>query len=53
MLQVELICSDPRCDAEMTLWVEDIGEVEPVACECGYGLVTMRVEGVEPVFAGV
>jgi hypothetical protein len=51
MFQVELICSDPRCDADVTLWVDDLGEVEAVACECGHGLLTMRIEGFEPVFA--
>jgi hypothetical protein len=51
MFQVELICSDPRCDAGVTLWVDDLGEVEAVACECGHGLLTVRIEGFEPVFA--
>ena len=51
MFQVELVCSDPRCDAEVTLFVDEIGEVEAVACECGYGLVEVRVEGFEPVHA--
>jgi hypothetical protein len=49
MFQVELVCSDPRCDAEMTLFVDELGEVEAVACECGHGLVTLRIEGFEPV----
>jgi hypothetical protein len=53
MFQVELICSDPRCDAELTLWVDELGEVELVACECGHGLVTVRVEGFAPVLAAV
>jgi hypothetical protein len=48
MFQVELVCSDPRCDAEVTLFVD---EVEEVACECGHGLVEVRVEGFEPVHA--
>jgi len=49
MFQVELQCSDPRCDAEVTLFVDELGEVEAVACECGHGLVEVRVEGFEPV----
>ena len=51
MFQVEVICSDPRCDAEVTLWVDELGEVEAVACECGQGVVSVRIEGFEPVFA--
>ncbi|HVS99714.1 MAG TPA: hypothetical protein VHE08_04285 [Solirubrobacterales bacterium] len=53
MFQIELICSDPGCAAELTLWVDELGEVEAVACECGHGLVTLRIEGFEPVFAAV
>jgi hypothetical protein len=51
MFHVELICSDPRCEDEVTLWVDDLGEVEVVACECGHGLLTVRIEGFEPLFA--
>jgi hypothetical protein len=53
MFQVELVCSDPRCDAELTLWVDELGEVEAVACDCGHGLVTVRIEGFGPVLAAV
>ncbi len=53
MFQVELVCSDPRCDAELTLWVDELGEVEAVACDCGHGLVTVRIEGFVPVLAAV
>lgn len=52
MFQVELVCSDPRCDAEVTLLVDELGEVEAVACECGHGLVSVRIEGFEPVHGG-
>ncbi|MBS1891094.1 MAG: hypothetical protein JST59_07365 [Actinobacteria bacterium] len=51
MFQVELVCSDPRCDAEVTLFVDEPAEAEAVACECGHGLVEVRVEGFEPVYA--
>jgi hypothetical protein len=54
MFQVELVCSDPRCDAELTLWVDELAEVEDaIACECGHGLVTVRIEGFEPVLLAV
>jgi hypothetical protein len=49
--QVEVICSDPRCDAELILWVDDLAEVEAVACDCGHGFVTVRIEGFEPLLA--
>jgi hypothetical protein len=53
MFQVELICSDPRCEAELTCWVDELAEVEALACDCGHGLVTVRIEGFEPLFAVV
>jgi hypothetical protein len=53
MFQVELICSDPGCEAEVTLWVDELSEVELVGCECGHGLVTVRIEGAEPLLAAV
>jgi hypothetical protein len=53
MFQVELICSDPRCEEELTFFVESLDEVELIACECGHGLLTVRVEGFEPIFAAV
>ena len=49
MFQVEVICSDRRCDAELTLWVDELSEVEAVACDCGHGLLAVRIEGFEPV----
>jgi hypothetical protein len=51
MFEVEVICSDPRCEAELTLWVDELGEVEAFACDCGHGYLTVRIEGFEPVFA--
>jgi hypothetical protein len=51
--QVEIICSDPRCEAELTLWVDEIGEVDAVACDCGHGFIVVRIEGFEPVLAAV
>jgi hypothetical protein len=53
MFVVELICSYPPCDAELTFWVDELGEVDAIACECGHCLITARVEGAEPVFAAV
>ena len=40
-------------DGELTLWVDELGEVEAVACDCGHGFVTVRIEGFEPVLAVV
>ncbi len=53
MFEVELVCSDPRCDAELTLWVDELGEVDAVACDCGHSFVSVRIEGFEPLLAAV
>jgi hypothetical protein len=53
MFLVELSCSDPGCEAEVVLWVDDLDEAELIACECGYGLVTVRIEGAVPLVAVV
>jgi hypothetical protein len=53
MFVVEVVCSDPRCDAELTLWVDELGEIDLLACECGHGVVTVRVEGAAPLVAAV
>jgi hypothetical protein len=53
MFQVELVCSHPRCNAELTVLVDELGEIDAVTCECGNGLVTLRIEGFEPVLAVV
>lgn len=51
MFQVEVICADPRCEAQVTLWVDELGEVDAIACECGEGVISVRIEGHVPVFA--
>jgi hypothetical protein len=49
MWEIEVVCSDPDCTEELQLWVEELDEAELVACECGCGLVTMRVAVHEPL----
>jgi hypothetical protein len=51
MFVVEIVCSDPRCEVEEVVWVEEPGEADLVACECGHGMVAVRVEGAEPLLA--
>lgn len=51
MFFVELACSDPRCDDEMSFLVEDLAELDLIGCQCGHGLVTVRIEGAEPLVA--
>jgi hypothetical protein len=43
MLEVMLLCSDDDCPELIELLVEDLGELDGVTCECGYGAVLLRV----------
>jgi hypothetical protein len=49
MWEIEIVCSDPECEAELLpLWVEDLGEADRVACGCGCAVVAVRVAVHEP-----
>lgn len=39
MLIALLHCSDPGCDAEVELVVEDLRELDGWPCDCGCGLI--------------
>jgi hypothetical protein len=43
MFEIDVVCSDPECDAEMTVWAEDLEEVDLEVCHCGACVVTVRV----------
>ena len=43
MLVATLHCSDPACDAEVELEIEDLRELDGWSCDCGYGLVLLSV----------
>jgi hypothetical protein len=43
MLVATLHCSDPACDAEVELEIEDLRELDGHSCDCGYGLVLLSV----------
>jgi len=49
MWQVKVCCSG--CPEEIELTVEDLDEVERIACECGHGLVILSVAAFEAVYA--
>jgi hypothetical protein len=43
MFEIDVVCSDPECDTEMTVWAEDLDEVDLEVCHCGACVVTVRV----------
>jgi hypothetical protein len=51
MLVATLHCSDPACDAEVEIEIEDLRELEGWSCDCGYGLVLLSLTELIPVDA--
>ena len=49
MLEVLLLCSDEDCADERRVLVSSLGELDGLGCDCGYGLVVLRVAQVELV----
>jgi hypothetical protein len=43
MFVATLHCSDPGCDAEVELEIEDLRELDGWPCGCGYGLALLSV----------
>ena len=43
MLLVTILCSDPGCEEERELAVDDLDDLEGFACECGHGFVLVAV----------
>ena len=43
MLLATLVCSDPDCDEELEIVIEDMGELAGLVCGCGYGFVLSTV----------
>ncbi|HET7443631.1 MAG TPA: hypothetical protein VFJ57_03140 [Solirubrobacterales bacterium] len=49
MFEIDVTCTGPGCEEEFLVWVEDLDEVEAVACDsCGHSVVTLRVAAYEP-----
>jgi hypothetical protein len=49
MWHVNVVCSDPGCDEEFELLVEELDEIDLAACICGHAVVTLAVATHEPV----
>ena len=53
MWHVEVVCSDPRCDEELELWVEDLEGIDRAICACECGVVALRIASFEPLTLAV
>jgi hypothetical protein len=43
MFLVQIVCSDPECIEEREIALEDLAEVDDLACECSHGFVVLTV----------
>jgi hypothetical protein len=49
VLEVLLLCSDGDCAEERQVLVSSLEDLDGIGCECGFGLVLLRVAEVELV----
>lgn len=43
MLLAQIECSDPGCEGELEIVIEDLDELFGLICECGYGFMLSTV----------
>lgn len=48
MLLAQIQCSDPDCEGELELVVEELDELFGLVCECGHGFVLATVSELRP-----
>ena len=48
MLLAKIDCSDPECDEDLEIVIEDLAELGGLVCECGYGFVLTSVSELRP-----
>jgi hypothetical protein len=48
MLLAKIDCSDPGCEAELELVIEDLDELFGLVCDCGYGFMLSTVSELAP-----
>jgi len=49
MWLIQVCCSDPACDEEFEVVVDELDEVERVICACEHGVVVLSVSHFEPL----
>ena len=43
MFLARIECSDPECESELELVLEELDELHGLVCDCGYGFVLASV----------
>ena len=47
MLLATVLCSDPGCEGELEIVIEDLDELAGLVCDCGFGFVLSTVSELE------
>jgi hypothetical protein len=48
MFLARIQCSDPDCESELELVLEELDELHGLVCDCGYGFVLASVSDLRP-----
>jgi hypothetical protein len=48
MLLARIECSDPGCESELEIVLEDLDELHGLVCDCGYGYTLATVSELRP-----
>jgi hypothetical protein len=53
VLVATIVCSDPDCDRDLEIVIDDLDELAGLVCDCGYGFVLSTVSELRPEEAKV
>jgi hypothetical protein len=48
MLLARIECSDPLCEGELEVVIEDLDELHGLVCDCGFGYALATVSELRP-----
>ena len=48
MLLAKIECSDPECEGDLEIVIEDLDELFGLVCDCGYSFVLTTVSELRP-----
>jgi hypothetical protein len=48
MLLAKIECSDPGCEGDLEILIDDLDELFGLVCECGYGFMLTTVSELAP-----
>jgi hypothetical protein len=53
MWSVDIVCSDPECEWQAEILLDELEEVEMAVCECGHCAVVRAVASFDAVYLSV